>query len=194
MALEDALRRGRQLRTIGFDDAPFDRDSERRVPIAGVVCSNTKFEGMVWGEVAPDGFDANDAIVELLDGGKFLPQLHLVLVDGIAFGGFNIVDLPRLAADLGVPCVALMRVQPDMDAVHRALDRLDETQRRLEMLARAGDIHAADHVYFQVAGADPSLVIEALPQLTYTGHIPEPLRMAHLIGAAVVRGESGRRA
>jgi hypothetical protein len=194
MALDDAVRRGRQLRAIGFDDAPFVRDAADPVPIAGVVCSDTKFEGMVWGEVTPDGFDATACIVELLADSKFLSQLHLVLIDGIAFGGFNIVDLPTLAEELAVPCVAVMRQRPDMEAVRRVLGRLTETPRRLELLERAGEIHEADNVCFQVAGASPRTVARALPRLTHTGHVPEAIRMAHLIGAAVVRGESGRRA
>mgnify|MGYP006285478299 CR=1 FL=1 len=194
MGLDDALRRGRRLRTIGFDDAPFDRDGDAPVPVAGVVCSDTKFEGMVWGEVVPDGFDATDVLIELLRESKFLSQLHLVLVDGIAFGGFNVVDLPRLASELDLPCVAVMRRKPDMKAVREAISSLDGPQRRLDLLDRAGVIHRAEDVYFQVAGAEPSHIVEALPRITHTGHIPEPIRMAHLIGSAVVRGESGRRA
>ncbi|MGM0557888.1 MAG: DUF99 family protein [Myxococcota bacterium] len=194
MALDDAVRRGRQLRAIGFDDAPFLRGSDEPVPIAGVVCSDTKFEGMVWGDVTPDGFDATQRIIDLLADSKFLSQLHVVLIDGIAFGGFNIVDLPALASELGVPCVAVMRQRPDLKSVHAALERLDEPERRMELLARAGEIHDAESVCFQVAGAAAETVARAMPRLIYTGHVPEPLRMAHLIGAAVVRGESGRRA
>ena len=63
------------------------------MPLVGAVCSGTRFEGMVFGRVRKDGWNATREIVRLLEGGKFLPQLHLVLLDGIAFGGFNVVDL-----------------------------------------------------------------------------------------------------
>ncbi|OAD24097.1 hypothetical protein THIOM_000050 [Candidatus Thiomargarita nelsonii] len=33
-----------------------------------------------------------------------------------------------------------------------------------------------------------------LQRLTLTGHVPEALRIAHLIGSAVMTGESGKRA
>ncbi len=194
MPLESVIRRNRTIRAIGFDDAPFVRGSSGPVSVAGVVCADTKFEGMVWGEVIQDGWDATEVICELLIDGKFLPQLHLLLVDGIALGGFNVVDLPELHRRLGLPCVAVMRDYPDFDAVENAVRKLPEPERRLELIGRAGDIHKADNVFFQVQGAQPEPVRIALERVTYTGHIPEPLRMAHLIGAAVKTGESGRRA
>jgi uncharacterized protein len=164
------------------------------VPLAGVVCSGTRFEGLVWGRVRRDGWNATDVLCRLLLGGKFLPQLHLVLLDGIAFGGFNVVDLAALSARLQRPCVALMRRPPDLAAVDLALGRLPGAARRRARLARAGAIHRLGGFVFQVQGASPEDVARALPRLTDRGQVPEALRLAHLIGAAVVRGESGRRA
>ena len=40
-----------------------------------------------------------------------------MLLDGIAFGGFNVVDLPALAESLGVPCASVMRRVPDLAAM-----------------------------------------------------------------------------
>ena len=86
MKLSTLLARGRAIRAIGFDDAPFDHGRSRDVSVAGVVCSATRFEGMVWGRVRQDGWNATDAVLRMLVGGKFLPQLHLVLLDGIEDG------------------------------------------------------------------------------------------------------------
>lgn len=117
-----------------------------------------------------------------------------MLLDGISFGGFNLVDLPTLAARLGRPCVAVMRRAPDLAAVERALGRLARPERRLRLLARAGPVYSRPPFHFQVAGADAEEVARALGRLTDRGHVPEPLRLAHLVGAAVRIGESGRRA
>jgi endonuclease V-like protein UPF0215 family len=191
------------LRVIGFDDAPFPRSpgpGERAsppVPLVGVVCAGTRFEGMVHGRIARDGWDATETVIELLvrEGrGKFLPQLHLILFDGIAVGGFNLFDLELLAARLERPCVAVMRKAPDLPAVGAAIGRLPMAERRLETLRRAGPIHHAAPFWFQVRGGDPDEIARALRRVTDQGHVPEALRLAHVIGTALVTGESGRRA
>lgn len=186
---------GRTLRAIGFDDAPFARGRRgAAVRVAGVVCAGTRFEGLVLGSLRQDGWNATAVLRDLLAGGKFLPQLHLVLLDGLGFGGFNLVDLEALATALDRPCVAVMRARPDLAAVERALRRLPRPERRLDLLRRAGPIHVHGPFTFQVRGGDPRAVGPALHRLTDRGNVPEPLRLAHLVGSAVVRGESGRRA
>ena len=185
---------GRTLRAVGFDDAPFARRRRADVAVAGVVCAGTRFEGLVWGRLRQDGWNATAALAGLLMGGKFLPQLHLVLLDGLSFGGLNLVDLPALAARLARPCVAVMRRPPDLAAMERAIRRLPGAERRLALLRAAGPIHALGRFTFQVAGAEPARIADALARLTDRGEVPEPLRLAHLVGASVRLGESGRRA
>ena len=188
------VRTGRTLRAIGFDDAPFRRGAGGKVGVAGVVCAGTRFEGLVWGAVRKDGWNATDVLLGLLLGSKFLPQLHLVLLDGITLGGFNVVDLSRLSLALGRPCLAVMRQPPDLAAVEAALRRLPRPGARLDLLRRAGPVHRTRGFVFQVKGADPDVAADALVRLTDRGRVPEPLRLAHLIGAAFLTGRSGRRA
>ena len=191
MKLETLLTRDRTIRVIGFDDAPFVRRRSSSVSIVGVICAETRFEGMVWGKVRQDGWNATDAICRLLLGKKFLPQLHILLLDGIGFGGFNIINLPKLADKLQIPCVTVMRRQPNMTKIETALQRLPQPQRRLELMRRAGTVHAYPPFFFQVCGEDPDVIAAVLQRLSDRGHVPEALRLAHLIGAAVVKGESG---
>lgn len=194
MKLESLLIRDRVIRVVGFDDAPFTRRKGGSASIVGVVCAGTRFEGMVWGKVRQDGWNATDTVCKLLVGRKFLPQLHILLVDGIAFGGFNVIDLPKLSERLSLPCVAVMRRLPNLAAVEQAICRLPQPERRLGLLHRAGTIHAFPPFFFQVCGERPDVTAAVLRRLTDCGNVPEALRLAHLIGAAVVKGESGRQA
>lgn len=194
MKLETLLLRDRVIRVVGFDDAPFKRQKGGSASIVGVVCAGTRFEGMVWGKVRQDGWNATDTVCKLLVSRKFLPQLHILLLDGIAFGGFNVIDLPKLSERLSLPCVAVMRRLPDLAAVEQAIRRLPQPERRLGLLHRAGTIHAFPPFFFQVCGERPEVTAAVLRRLTDCGNVPEALRLAHLIGAAVVKGESGRQA
>lgn len=194
MDLETLLEQNRTIRVIGFDDAPFIRHAAQPVHVAGVVCAGTRFEGMVWGQVTPDGWDATQVICDLLLPSKFLAQVHLVLLDGISLAGFNIVDLSLLAEKVQRPCVAVMRKQPNMQAVEYAIHRLPQPEQRLALIQRAGLIYNEPPFYFQVCGGKPEVIARALKRLTDCGNVPEALRVAHLITSAVVKGESGRQA
>lgn len=193
-SLEHLLRYKKIIRVVGFDDAPFKKERNDPVNIAGVVCSDTRFEGMLWGEVTKDGTDATDVLIKLIRNSKFYEQVHVILIDGIAFGGFNIIDLPRLTCDLNKPCIAVMRHYPDRQAIDQALSNLSEYQQRKQLLANAGKVYKHQVFYYQVSGCEPSIAAQVLEQLTDRGHVPEALRLAHLIGAAVMTGESSNRA
>lgn len=183
----------KSVRVIGFDDAPFER-SDSLINLSGVVCSNTRFEGMLWGTATRDGFDATDVIIEMVKPSKFHPQLHALLIDGIAIGGLNLVDLPRLAYELALPCIAVMRKEPDLVAMKKVIGNLPDPEKRLAMLERAGEIHLASPFVFQVAGMKAAAAAGLLARVTDTGHVPEALRLAHHIGSAVKTGTSKNRA
>ena len=149
-SLESPLRKGKQLRVIGFDDAPFDNlrkekaaksgEGDRAVNIAGIVCSNSRFEGMLWGSVTHDGLDATEVIAGMVAASKFIDQLNMVLTDGITVAGFNMIDIAALSETLQVPCVAVMRKLPDLESFFDAMDNVDNKQQRVDIVKKAGEI------------------------------------------------------
>jgi len=192
-SLADLLAHRRTPRVMGFDDAPF-APTATVVDVAGVVVAGTRFEGMVWGQATRDGDDATAVLAQLLLGSKFADQVHAVLLDGLAVGGFNLVDLAALANTTGRPCLAVVRRLPNFPAITRALQKLPDAPRRLALIERAGPVHAHPPFWFQIAGATAEEGAALLARLTDRGHVPEALRLAHLVGSAVKLGQSGRRA
>ncbi len=183
------------VRTIGIDDGPFKRSGRGDVLVVGAVYrGGSVFDGLLTTTVRKDGWNATDNILSMLVDSKFLPQLHYVILDGIAFGGFNIVDIDRLHRETGLKILVSVRRKPNLEAVKNALTNLSRPEKRWELIASAGKIHALGNLHCQLRGMD---VEEAKQLLTLTctrSHIPEPLRAAHLIAGGIVRGQSGRRA
>jgi len=83
---------------------------------------------------------------------------------------------------------------PDLVAMKEAMSRLPEVERRWAMVQRAGKIYQESPFVFQVCGEKPEIVAATLSRLSDRGKVPEALRLAHLIGAAVIKGESGNSA
>ena len=177
---------------IGFDDAPFPREHRGNVLIVGAMYAGLRLEGVLSGKVRRDGANATGQMVELLRRSRFRPQL--ILTQGIAFAGFNVIDLVGLQQATGVPAVAVVRKSPDMDAVRRALpSRVPAGARKWRLIERLGPVEPVRGVYVQRAGISLAHTDAVLARLALSGKLPEPLRAAHLIAGGIALGESRHR-
>lgn len=184
----------REVRVLGIDDAPFSFRDER-VEIVGVVVRAPSYvEGILLSDVAVDGTDATDRVAVLVEGSRFRETLSLLMLDGIAFGGFNVVDIEALHERLGLPVVTVTKKEPDLAAMEKALRaRFEDWARRLEVVRRLPleEVETA-HTPLRVLRVGIGLpeVKDLLRRTTVRGRLPEPLRIAHLIATALKTGES----
>jgi len=188
----------RQVRILGIDDSPFTFRSER-VLIVGVVARLPMYiEGIMRTEVQVDGSDANEAIIAMVRRSRYREQLRLILFDGVAVGGFNVIDVDRIHRETGIPCATVTREMPDLDKMEAALRaHFPDWQERLSVIKRnplfkVGPRKGA--LYATIAGMDAETLEPILKLCTVQGRLPEPLRIAHLISSAMVMGESHGRA
>jgi hypothetical protein len=187
------LKKG--VRSIGIDDGPFDRSSRGEVWVIGAVYrGGTWFDGLLTTKIRKDGWNATDRIVSMIQKSKFFDQLHYIMLDGIALGGFNIVDIGRVHSQTGLKVMVVMRKEPDLGAVRRALEHTSNGEKRWRLLRRAGEIKRVGLLYCQMAGMETDEAAELVNLTCTRSHVPEPLRAAHLIAGGLVLGQSGRRA
>ncbi len=195
MNLSKLLMSQKRIRVIGFDDAHWKgQGSGDEVHVAGIVCSDTRFEGMLWNTVKRDGTDGTEGLVRMLAESKFAAQVQVILIDGITLGGCNVVDLQELFRELKIPVIAVMRKLPNLERFRYVVEQLPDPEVRWQKVLAAGPIHELNGFVFQVVGEDPEVASRVLARLTDQGKVPEALRVAHLIGSAVKLGTSGKRA
>ena len=176
---------------IGFDDAPFPREHRGDVPVVGAVYAGLRLEGVLCGRVRRDGANATRELVRLARTSRFAPQLQLVLLQGIALAGFNVVDVNRLSQELGVPVLAVARRAPRMPRIRSALlQRVRGGARKWRLIERLGPMERIAALQVQRVGIDASTAERVIRRLAVNGTIPEPLRTAHLIAGAMVEGQS----
>ncbi|MFP3981982.1 MAG: DUF99 family protein [Desulfobacterales bacterium] len=185
------MKEKRLSNVAGFDDAPFDRGHQGGVPIVGTVYADLRFDGVLVGEIERDGSDAAQKLGDLIAGSRFAEHIQLVMLQGIAFGGFNVVDVFALHRQLGVPVLAVSRKPPDMDAIKNALiNRVDKGEEKWQIIEQLGAMEPAGNVHIQRVGLTLEQAAAAVNRFSIHGNIPEPLRTAHLIATAIECGQS----
>jgi endonuclease V-like protein UPF0215 family len=178
-----------EIRTIGFDDAPFTRP-DGRVPVVGVhMRGATRVEGIFATDVLRDGGDAAARVARCV-AGSGLRGTKALLLDGASFAGFNVVDLEGLAEETGIPCIAFTKGIPDYAAIRAALAHVPDPEAKWALIQRRRTATlptTTSPITVSWAGnVDQAQVAEILALTTSRGLVPEPLRVAHLV-ASVMR-------
>jgi endonuclease V-like protein UPF0215 family len=125
---------------------------------------------------------------------RFYPQLHAVLLQGIAFAGFNVVDIHALHRALQLPVLVVARKRPNLHAIRSALlDHVRGGARKWKLVEAAATMEPLQGLYVQRAGISALEARTLLKRLAAHSTVPEPLRTAHLIAAGVTLGESRSR-
>jgi uncharacterized protein len=181
---------------MGIDDGAFGR-TQRTAPLVGVVVSTPSYvEAVVRSRVTVDGRDATDRIIRLVERSGHREGLRAILLDGIAVGGFNVVDLDALFRRLKVPVVSVTPRAPNFPRIRAALkEYFPEDFIRRWRIVRAHSLfrvpvgHGA--IRATAVGCTRPEAIALVARTTILGHWPEPLRLAHLIARS---GAARRRA
>jgi endonuclease V-like protein UPF0215 family len=123
---------------VGFDDAPFPPTHRGNVPVVGAVYAGERLDGVLSCLVRRDGVNATTRLAACLRRSRFYPQLDAVLLQGIAFAGFNVIDIHALSATLARPVLVIVRRRPNLAAIRSALGRVRGGARKWQLIERAG--------------------------------------------------------
>ena len=184
----------KEIRVLGIDDGPFDKFNDKEVIVIGTVYRGGSFiDGVLSTKVTVDGDDSTEKLVEMINNCKFRPQLQAIILDGIAVGGFNVIDVSNLNKKTGIPVIVVMRDYPDFKKIEKALTKLNHAE-KITLLKKAGKVYQLGEIFVQAIGLTLKQAEEIIDITSTHSLIPEPLRVAHLIASGVVDGESRGRA
>jgi len=184
-----------EIRILGIDDAPFDFRRDKRTYIIGTIFRGGKWlDGILRSEVTVDGTDSTDRIIEMVNKSKF-KDLRIIMLDGLGFGGFNLVDIEKLFRKTGKAVIVIVRKMPDFISIKRAIKGLENREFYERCMERAGkpkrvETRKGRFIYIQYNGIE-FRDAESIVKISSTRSlIPEPIRVAHLIASGIVLGES----
>jgi endonuclease V-like protein UPF0215 family len=176
---------------LGVDDAPFRKGRDREVPIVGVVMEGPDLvESVAIGAFPVDGEDVAGYLAGWIGNRRGYRGIQAILLGGITIAGLGLVDLEALAAALTRPVLAVTRRDPTGSELRLAL-RAAGLVERLALLDRSPPaFEAAAGLYVAAAGLSPAEAAALVRRTLGKSRLPEPLRVAHMVAAALVNGES----
>lgn len=183
-----------EIRILGVDDAPFTPHSQDPVMVVGTVFrAGAWLDGVLRTNIRVDGTDATEKIVKMVNASRHRDQIGVIMLDGVTFGGFNVVNIQRIFLETGIPVVVVTRKQPNFEKIKRALKNFTDWEDRWENVLAAGEVHRVkneESIHIQISGIDLEDAKEIVRLSTTRSAIPEPIRAAHIIAAGVTTGES----
>jgi endonuclease V-like protein UPF0215 family len=184
-----------EVRILGIDDAPFERDKDKEVLVVGTVFRGaSQLDCVMSTYVELDGSDSTDKIIRMIKSTSSSEQVRYIMIDGIAFAGFNVVDINKLNKETTLPVIVVTRNKPDQEGIRKALLKLKDGERKWEIIQDAGEVHVLNNVFFQFVGCPLDEAQEVIRLSTKNSFLPEPIRIAHIIASGVTRGCSYGRA
>lgn len=181
------------IRAIGIDDGYFKPKTKSKTKLVAVLLrADCRLEGILCSDIDVDALDATQIIIRMLKSNeeKFLKQASVIFLDGVNFAGFNIVDAETLQKELELPIIIVFRKKPRMQEIAKALQRFKDRDLRMQLIEKAGEIHKADNIFFQCKGIDAGTAKQLIKRFSIHSHLPEPVRVAHLVASAITLGRS----
>src|SRR3989441_7399660 len=171
-------------RLIGIEDGPFPPktdDKVRYAPLIAVWLKEAHLQRLRTDRITVDGLDATRKAQVLLKGSQHIP----VLLSGVTFGGFNLIDPRKVQRDTKGPIIVVIGSRPDDRAVKRALSRhFPDWKERWDLIRSLGPLHQVrtiageGPVFFERFGCSTQDAALILKGLAFVSRVPEPLRVA----------------
>ena len=116
-----------------------------------------------------------------------------MILDGITFAGFNIIDIIKLSRNIDLSVMSVVRKKPDLEEIKNAIQNLPEFEKRWQAINNAGELFevetrkAENPVYIQIAGISFQDATNIIKKTSTRSNIPEALRVAHIIASGLAR-------
>jgi len=181
-----------EIRILGIDDSRFVTHTKGATDVVGVVYKGGYwFEGVMQTSVTIDGLDATEKIAMMIKSSPFYGELPVVILDGITFAGFNVVDISKLSQSVNLPVISVTRERPNLKQIKSALKNLSNFEIRWHILENAGDLFKVETrkgenpIYIQISGILPKDAKLIVKNTSTQSNIPEALRVAHIIASGL---------
>ncbi|WFO75934.1 DUF99 family protein [Desulfurococcaceae archaeon MEX13E-LK6-19] len=184
------------MEVIAIDDGYFPLEYKARrgyTILFGVLYSipTNAIEAFSWNYIEVDGLDATDKAIEIV---RLLKRNeNIVLLDGVTYGGFNIIDPRRIYSETKTPCIVVFRYPLSIERIRKALTKnFSDYKIRLEVIEYALTRRYVMETPWRAleytpVGISPYEAKTVLEKLQFYSPEPEPLRIADQLASILSR-------
>lgn len=183
-----------EFRVVGVEDGGFSKKLlGRGIQKALFVCVLLRgkwinnFQARM---ITVDGLDATENLISMLRHWSF----DTVMLAGVSFAGFNLVDPTIVFEEFNIPVIVISRTKPNNIAVKNALRKHFEDWRvRWNVFEKLGSVYEVvsmstePPVYVEVIGTELDWASKLIRATSVCCRIPEPIRVARLVARGLTR-------
>jgi endonuclease V-like protein UPF0215 family len=170
------------IRVLGIAES--FKKSGRKSTLAGVVMRRDLIiDGMTFESATIEGDDATCSIISMHTS-LARDDINCILLDGLVISMYNIIDGERVAAETGLPVLAI--TFEDSKGLEGSIKHhFDDWQRKLEQYRKLGKrekitLKTDKSLFIRCWGLNQKKAIAILNSFTLQGSVPEPIRVAKL--------------
>jgi len=182
----------REFRIVGVEDGGFSRKLHG-IQIALFVCVLLRgrwisdFQARA---ITVDGLDATEKLTFMLRRWTF----DAVMLAGVSFAGFNLVDPTIVFEEFKKPVIVISRTKPNNVAVKNALrEHFEDWRVRWSIFEKLGSVYevvsmaAEPPIYVEVIGAELKWARKLIHATSVCCRVPEPIRVARLVARGLTK-------
>ena len=179
------------LSLVGVEDGGFEAfKPDQSTLLCSVEMVGNRVEFIRLGSVTVDGRDSTDVLLGML----VKIRCDAVILGGVSFAGFNVIDPNRLNDELGVPVIVYSGDKPNSASVLSALKtHFSDWEERWAPIARLGDVYTVTTkmgtppVFFEVVEESKEWAQAVLRYSASLTRIPEPVRVAGIVARGLTK-------
>ncbi len=172
-------------RVVGVEDGGFSRESDiQKALLVTVLLHGTSITGFQKKSIEVDGLDATEKLISMLCHWSF----DSVILAGVSFAGFNLIDANAVFEEFEKPVIVIARTKPNNAAVKSALLRhFEDWKARWGVIEKLGPVYEIvsmrdePPIYTEIIGAELNWASNLIRKLSTCCRVPEPIRVARLI-------------
>ncbi|RLI47070.1 hypothetical protein DRO69_01585 [Candidatus Bathyarchaeota archaeon] len=187
----------REFRVVGVEDGSFCRESLNyntdETLLVCILFRRNWIESFQADTIKVDGLDASNKLITMLHQWVF----DAVMLAGISFAGFNLVDPTLVFEEFHKPVIVISRTKPDNIAVKNALlQHFEDWRIRWSIFEKLGPVYSIVSIpnepplYVEVVGTTPNWATKLIRASAICCRVPESIRVARLVARGLTRKPS----